>query len=80
MVEVTPVRFRVGEGRQAIYIEDRGSDRWAVTQAGECLNSSGDWEVEPHPSSRDEAFLDRCRYTFDEAKRRAIEAFEAGNF
>lgn len=27
-----------------------------------CLNRDGQWEHEPIPSERNDAFLDRCRY------------------
>ncbi len=36
--------------------------RWAIRQAGFCLNRKGDWEYEPIPSSRTEAFFKRCRF------------------
>jgi hypothetical protein len=39
-----------------------GSVKWAVRNRGACLNKSGEWEYEPMPSSRDEAFLARCRF------------------
>jgi len=49
-----------------ISIEQRrgrdGRDRWAVLRNELVLNSDGEWEYEPSPSSRDEAFLKRCRY------------------
>ena len=41
-----------------------------INKAGEVLNKSGEWESEPMPSNRDEAFLDRCRFdTFEDAHR-----------
>lgn len=39
-----------------------GPALWAVRLNGDCLNKSGQWEWEPLPSSRDDAFLDRCRF------------------
>lgn len=45
-----------------------GRERWAVRQMGDCLNKQGEWEFEPTPSSRDAAFLERCRFdSADEA-------------
>ena len=42
--------------------------RWAVTDMGLVLAQNGEWEFEPIPSSRDEDFLERCRFdSFDEA-------------
>jgi hypothetical protein len=50
-----------------------GSHKYAVRQAGSCLNKSGDWEYEPINSHRDDEFFGRCRFgTFDEAEA-AIE-------
>lgn len=39
-----------------------GSDHWAIVEHGCCLNKSGEWELEPIPSSRDDAFYARCRW------------------
>jgi hypothetical protein len=51
-----------------------GSYLWRVTKRGDCLNKDGEWEYEPLPSSRDDAFLERCR--FDSAET-AITAARA---
>lgn len=49
-----------------------GSLKWAVRNGGRSiLNKLGEWEREPMPSSRDDAFIERCRYAT------AIEAWEA---
>jgi len=38
-------------------------ERYAIRNgAGSCLNTSGEWEHEPLPSSRDDAFYERCRF------------------
>lgn len=38
-------------------------ERYAVRNGlGRCLNKSGEWELEPMPSSRDDAFYERCRF------------------
>lgn len=39
-----------------------GSLKWAVRHNGEVLAKTGQWEWEPFPSSRDEAFFKRCRF------------------
>jgi hypothetical protein len=49
-----------------------GPDLWKATRAGgDCLSKSGTREWEPMPSSRDDAFMKRCR--FDSAAQ-AIDA------
>lgn len=42
-------------------------ERWAVRRGGECLAADGEWEYEPLPSSRDDAFYSRCRFESLEA-------------
>lgn len=45
-----------------------GPDRFAVRFRGRCLTRLGEWEIEPMPSSRNDAFLKRCRFdTFEAA-------------
>ena len=40
-----------------------GKEHWAITRMGtECLSKKGEWECEPMPSSRDDKFIERCRY------------------
>jgi hypothetical protein len=57
-----------------------GPDLWAVRYSSDCLNKSGEWEWEPMPSSRDDAFIARCRFaTADEAIRAALAADKKGN-
>lgn len=52
-----------------------GPAKWAVRRMGECLNKSGEWEWEPMPSSRDDEFLERCRFaSAEEAIRHAALA------
>lgn len=64
-----------------VYVEWRGKRYgkgpvlWAVTNRSACLNRSGEWEVEVQPSSRDDAFIARCRWeSMDEALAAAIHA------
>lgn len=43
-------------------------ERFAVHRLGDVLNKRGQWEHEPLPSSRTQAFYKRCRFdTFEEA-------------
>jgi len=54
-----------------------GPDLWAVRYRGDVLNKQGEWEWEPMPSGRDDAFLGRTRFaTADEAIAAAIRARE----
>ncbi len=46
-------------------------ERWAVRWRDQCLNADGRWETELQPSSRDEDFLARTRWSRDEAFSRA---------
>lgn len=50
-----------------ITLESRGDGMWAICDRGCCWNKDGQWECEPLPSNRDDAYLKRNRYTFDEA-------------
>lgn len=53
----------------------KGGATWAVrNRFSECLNHQGEWEHEPLPSSRDDAFLARCRFPTPEAAYATWEA------
>lgn len=39
-----------------------GSSKWAIYEGSRCMNRDGEWEYEPLPSSRDEDFLNWCRF------------------
>lgn len=54
-----------------------GPDLWAVRRLGRCLNRDGEWEYEPRPSSRDDAFKARCRFATPEEALAAWDAREA---
>jgi hypothetical protein len=41
------------------------------------LNGTGGWEIEPSPSNREDAFLERCRFTEEEALSLANDAVNA---
>ena len=68
-----PVVYQVGKFR----VEDRGAGAWAVVDGASCLNRDGEWEYEPLPSSRTQAFFDRCRYPKNEAIQRAQDIQQA---
>jgi len=54
----------------------RGGDRWAVLRGPFSLTSQHgvrEWGVEPHPSSRDDTYLARARYSLSEALQLARE-------
>jgi len=55
-------------------VSRNGAVRWAVRQDSAVLNTDGQWEHEPLPSSRDEAFLRRCRFPTVQAAARAAMA------
>lgn len=62
---------RVDEIRIERARQIEGPALWAVRFRGDCLNKRGVWEWEPRPSSRDDDFLERCRFASAEE---AIEA------
>jgi hypothetical protein len=49
-------------------------DRWAIRYMRRCWNRDGEWEWEPIPSSRDDAFKERTRFPLREALERARDA------
>lgn len=63
--------YAVGKAKIERAIQPCGGHKWAVRIRGEVLNKQGFMEYEPQPSSRDDAFMARCR--FDSAKE-AIDA------
>ncbi len=48
------------------YEQMEGSYKWAIKMGLHVLNKFGQWEYEPIPSSRDEAYFERCRYSTPE--------------
>ena len=69
-----PKDTKVGFPNAPVYLEDRDPEKryegssWAITCNGECLSKEDlEFEYEPSPSSRDSDFLNRCRFTYDEA-------------
>lgn len=72
-----PCAYRVPVERY-IQIAQRDEDGWAIVDGGCCLNSYGEWEVEPRASNRSDAYKMRTRWPLEEAMRRAVEHFHLG--
>lgn len=74
--------YRIGEyqthGRRPspVFVEARGSDKWAIIYEGACLNKSGDWVREGLPSSRTPDFLAETRFSLDDALERAQAVYK----
>lgn len=64
-------------------VQRDGKSLWAVSRGKSCLNTFGEWEYEPFPSSRTDEFIARTRFTTPEdaadRARKAIEEYEAVN-
>lgn len=67
-----PVKWLVAGGdvhrfHENVHIEERqqrdGSFLYAITRMGDVMARDGEWEYEPQPSSRDDDFISRTRYT-----------------
>jgi len=43
-------------------VERRSGSTWAISQGGRCLMKDGEWDWEPSPSERDDAFLEKARF------------------
>lgn len=58
------VKYAFGDiDKSEAFVEYRGRGKWAVSDGlGNVLNRDLKWEWEPQPSSRDDAFLARCRF------------------
>lgn len=67
-IEDRAVKYRFGGhpmDAADFYVECRAGfhgDLWAVTQRGQCMERSGEWQWEPIPSSRDEDYYAAARY------------------
>lgn len=53
---------------------DRMDHCWAVCRHGRCINGKGEWDYEPQPSSRTDAWIKAHRFTMEMALRLAREA------
>lgn len=56
--------FRLG---RYLTVQRRGNDRWAVATVGMVVNPDLEEEYEMNPSSRTDEFIERTRYSLDEA-------------
>lgn len=80
-VGLKPCKYRYGElgrGITNIYIEERDNDVWAITRGNSTLNRDFEWEYEPMPSGRDDDYLKRNRFTFEEAVNHLANAITEG--
>ncbi len=73
---IVPCAYSLPGGRGRIEWRDDGA--WAIVNAGCCLNTDGEWEVELQPSSRTDEFKARTRFPVEEAMRRAVDYFALG--
>ena len=64
----------VNHSLYAIQVQWRGDDRYAVKRHSLVLGADGEWDYEPLPSSRDDAWIATHRFSYDEALQRAVEA------
>lgn len=79
--------FQVGKiGNDVVRVERCEGHRlpvqpymWAVRSMGDVLHANGEWEWEPTPSSRDDAFYKTARFaTLEDAVAAALAAVERG--
>lgn len=82
---VRPTRYRdlvhPDKHNWCVRVEDAG-DGWAIRRGNMCLNFRNEWEHEPPPAARDEAFLRRSRFNEHAAllrARRVIDDLEFQN-
>ena len=61
------------EGVRDFKVEWRGGDSWAIVESCQCYNKNGRWEFEPSPSNRTDEFIERTRWTLEDALRTASE-------
>jgi hypothetical protein len=54
------------EDTYAVEVTWRGHDKYAVKRRSQVWNGS-EWEYEPQPSSRDDAFVARTRFGYEQA-------------
>lgn len=67
---ITELTFFAGDHDEecvyAVEVTWRGDEKYAVKRRSQVWNGS-EWEYEPLPSSRDDAFIERTRFDFDTA-------------
>jgi hypothetical protein len=72
-VTFTPDDDRNGERSWAITVEWRGDENHCVKRGSLVWNdAAADWEYEPQPSSRDDEFIARTRYSYARACALAV--------
>lgn len=69
------VQRDIEEIRIASVRNREGIISYALRSGGNCINLDGDPEYEPMPSSRDEEFYKRCRFTTQEQAVAALNAY-----
>lgn len=77
---IKAIRYLAGDpkGKHVeIHLTSYEKQTWAVRKLGYCWNKDGDWEEEPSPSNRDDAFIERTRFSFDKACQEAQNALDA---
>ncbi|MBE0507252.1 MAG: hypothetical protein IBX50_11110 [Marinospirillum sp.] len=65
-VRFVPVKWEEagGDGDDHIAMTNNEGTAFAVrNKSHQCLNKQLEWEEEPSPSNRDQAFLERCRFS-----------------
>ena len=71
---IVPCAYRVPVEKY-VRIVERDENQWAIEDVGCVLNADGDWEVEPSPSNRTDAFKMRTRWTLSQAMQIAVDHF-----
>lgn len=66
-------RYTVGDTQAFFLTVEKRGEGWAVRLGTYVLNRSGSFEYEPMPSNRSAEFVERTRYTREEALRIADE-------
>lgn len=71
---ITDDSQRRTHGYEHIEVRHRGDNLWCVSNDSSVLNTNGEWEWEPMPSSRTDEFIAATRFSLDEALARGFEA------
>lgn len=70
-----PIVYEVDSTTKIMAVQSNGILRWVVRRQveGLCLNKSGNWVLEPNPSNRENAFIERTRFASVEE---ALDAYK----
>lgn len=60
------VKFEISK-TEDIFIEKRGENSWCVSMYGTVIDRHLERHYEPSPSNRTQEFIDRTRFSLDEA-------------